>query len=96
MELTSGSLGDHMGYWSSHGGSPDPSVFPPGFSQGWDDQLMFFSGPDGPSELGFVDQWSKKRKWEYENNGRSLGPAFWEWEQGFQQGVRACSAACLE
>lgn len=57
---------------------------------------MFLSGPDGPSELGFVDQWSKKRKWEYEQNTRSLGPAVWEWETGFQQGVKACAAACLE
>lgn len=85
----------HKGYWQSNGGSPDHTVFPPGFSQGWDDQLMFLSAPNGPSELGFVDQWAKKRKWEFEQQ-KQLGGAAWEWEEAFRQGVDACKGACLE
>ena len=55
---------------------------------------MFLSSP-GVSELGFVDQWSKKRKWEFEQT-KQLGGAAWEWEEAFKQGVESCKAACLE
>lgn len=58
---------------------------------------MFISSTigNGPSELGFVDQWAKKRKWEFEQNKR-LGAGAWEWEEAFRQGVDACKSACLE
>jgi glucan 1,3-beta-glucosidase len=87
--------GEHTNYWKSHGGSPDPAVFAPGFSQGWDDQLMFLSAQGGPSELGFITQWATRRKAEYESGGKKLGKAEWEWLHGFKQGTEACKRACL-
>jgi len=56
---------------------------------------MFISSPNGVSELGFVDQWSGKRKWEFEQQKPLDGEA-WEWEEAFKQGVNACKRACLE
>ncbi|WVQ64857.1 uncharacterized protein L199_003026 [Kwoniella botswanensis] len=85
----------HTSYWASHGGSPDPTVFAPGFSQGWDDSLTFLSHPSGPSRLGFTDQWMKSRKIEFENyTNKKLGKATWEWEHGFRQGVEASLRIC--
>ena len=85
-----------MSYWQSHGGSSDASVFSPGFSQGWDDALIFLADPAGPSEMGFVSQWARRRKGEYEAMGKKLGKSAWEWEHGFVQGVQACNSACLQ
>ncbi|WWC68684.1 uncharacterized protein I206_102618 [Kwoniella pini CBS 10737] len=85
----------HTGYWSSHGGSPDPTVFAPGFSQGWDDSILFLSHPSGTSQIGFISQWMNRRKIEYENqSGKKLGKATWEWEHGFKQGVEASLKVC--
>ncbi|WVW80085.1 hypothetical protein I302_102058 [Kwoniella bestiolae CBS 10118] len=90
-----GAYDAHTSYWSSHGGSPDPTVFAPGFSQGWDDSLLFLSHPSGPSKLGFTDQWMKKRKIEFESGAhKKLGKAAWEWEHGFRQGVEASLKVC--
>jgi glucan 1,3-beta-glucosidase len=88
--------GAHTSYWQSHGGSPDPAVFAPGFAQGWDDALIFFSDPSGSSEMGFVSQWARRRKADYEAGGRKLGRAAWEWEHGFAEGVQACKTASLQ
>jgi len=58
---------------------------------------MFISSPNGVSEIGFVDQWSRKRKSEFEQQKqKSLGGGAWEWEEAFKQGVNACKRACLE
>ncbi|WWC60250.1 uncharacterized protein I303_102816 [Kwoniella dejecticola CBS 10117] len=85
----------HTGYWASHGGSPDPTVFAPGFSQGWDDSLLFLSHPSGTSQIGFISQWMGKRRMEYEaHSGKKLGKATWEWEHGFKQGVEASLRVC--
>lgn len=86
-------LASHRGYWASHGGSPNPAVFAPGFSQGWDDELLFRCHSAGTSTLGFIGQWRKKRRIEYESQHGSLGKATWEWEHGFAQGVEACRNA---
>lgn len=56
---------------------------------------MFLFAHDGPHELGFITHWARRRKAEYEAGGKSLGKAAWEWEHGFEQGVKACNAACL-
>ena len=45
--------------------------------------------------MGFVTQWARRRKVEYEQGGQQLGKAAWEWEHGFAQGVEACGRACL-
>lgn len=84
--------GDHTNYWKTHGGSPHPQIFASGFSQGFDDQLLFLSSA---SELGFVQQWAKRRMAEYESTGQKLGGADWEWEHGFKQGAEACKRVCL-
>ncbi|ORX33689.1 cytoplasm protein [Kockovaella imperatae] len=86
----------HTSYWQANGGSPNPAVFAPGFSQGWDDALLFLGAQDGPSEMGFVSQWAGRRKQEYESQHEALGKAAWEWEHGFNQGVQAAKAVCLE
>jgi len=85
----------HKSYWASHGGSPNPQVYGPGFSQGWDDALIFLGASDGPSELGFVSQWTRRRMSEYEASNEKLGKAAWEWEHGFQEGVLSCNLASL-
>lgn len=87
--------GAHKSYWQNNGGSPNPAVFTPGFSQGWDDALIFLSAADGPSEMGFVSQWANRRKANFEAGGQRLGNAAWEWETGFAQGVKACRQACM-
>ncbi|KAL1407467.1 Glucan 1,3-beta-glucosidase 3 [Vanrija albida] len=76
----------HVGYWSQHGGSPNPQAFADGFRRGWDDALLFVKA-DGVSELGFVSQWARRR--EVEAGARGI----WEFEHGFNQGVAACYAA---
>ncbi|GFZ42614.1 hypothetical protein JCM24511_00331 [Saitozyma sp. JCM 24511] len=85
----------HKSYWASHGGSPNPAVFAPGFSKGWDDALMFLTAPGGPHEMGFIHQWASRRMVEYEAGQGQLGKAAWEWEHGFAQGVKECGDACL-
>ena len=86
----------HMAYWAANGGSPNPAVFAPGFAQGWDDAVLFLSHPAGVSELGFVYRWADRRKEEFERANHALGPAAWEWETGFKQGVEACQRVALE
>ncbi|WWD16555.1 hypothetical protein CI109_100982 [Kwoniella shandongensis] len=88
----------HTSYWQANGGSPDSTVYAPGFSQGWDDALIFLSAGHGnsTSELGFITQWAARRRVEYESHaGKKLGKAAWEWEHGFKQGVDAASRVCL-
>ena len=85
-----------MGYWAANGGSPNPAVFAPGFAQGWDDAVLFMSHSAGVSELGFVSRWADRRKEEFERAHHSLGPAAWEWETGFKQGVEACQTVALD
>lgn len=46
--------------------------------------------------MGFVSQWARRRKGEYEARGMKLGKAAWEWEHGFAQGVQACKMASLQ
>lgn len=55
---------------------------------------MFLSAPGG-SELGFVSQWARRRKEEYEAGNQNLGKAAWEWETGFAKGVEMCKASCM-
>ncbi|WRT65648.1 uncharacterized protein IL334_002593 [Kwoniella shivajii] len=87
----------HKSYWASNGGSPDPEVYAPGFSQGWDDSLLFLSHQSGTSQIGFVDQWIGKRRIEYESHtGRKLGKAAWEWEHGFKQGIESSLKICTQ
>jgi glucan 1,3-beta-glucosidase len=90
------SLDSHTQYWQNNGGSPNPAVFAPGYSQGWDDALLFLSARDGVSELGFIEEWARRRRSEYESKGDVLGKAAWEWEHGFKQGVVECQKACLQ
>ncbi|WVF67132.1 hypothetical protein IAT40_001877 [Kwoniella sp. CBS 6097] len=87
----------HRSYWASHGGSPDSSVFAPGFSKGWDDALLFLTHQSGTSELGFLAEWRDRRRTEFESarGGKKLGKAAWEWEHGFNQGVEACQKVAL-
>lgn len=85
----------HTGYWSQNGGSPNPAVYAPGFSQGWDDAVLFLSSQGGVSELGFVSRWADRRKEEYERSNQQLGPAAWEWEHGFKQGIEAANRVAL-
>ncbi|WVO13319.1 hypothetical protein L204_100933 [Cryptococcus depauperatus] len=86
----------HTNYWAEHGGSPNPAVYAPGFSQGWDDALIFLSADTAPSEMGFIHQWASRRKTEFEASNHKLGHAAWEWEHGFRQGVEAATRCCLE
>ena len=86
--------GEHKNYWANNGGSPDPEMYAPGFSQGWDDALIFLGDSRGVSEMGFVNQWASKRREEFERS-HPLGKAAWEWEHGFRQGVQACARTCL-
>ncbi|WVQ83628.1 hypothetical protein IAT38_005769 [Cryptococcus sp. DSM 104549] len=85
----------HTNFWANNGGSPDPAVYAPGFSQGWDDALIFLSAQGMPSEMGFVHQWAARRRGEFESGGHKLGKAAWEWEHGFKQGVEAAARCCL-
>jgi hypothetical protein len=84
----------HSQYWASHGGSPNPAAFGPGFSQGWDDALLFLTHTSGASVIGFMEQWLMRRRWEFEGANGQLGPGAWEWDTGFRQGVDACRGAC--
>ncbi|OXB33360.1 cytoplasmic protein [Cryptococcus neoformans] len=85
----------HADYWAANGGSPNPDMYAPGFSQGWDDALIFLSAQGSPSEMGFVHQWAVRRQAEFESQGHKLGHAAWEWEHGLKQGVEACVRCCL-
>lgn len=85
----------HTSYWNANGGAPNPQVYSPGFSQGWDDAIIFLSHCSGVSELGFLARWCDRRKAEYEQSHGSLGAAAWEWEHGFREGVAACQRAAL-
>jgi len=71
-------------------------VYAPGFAQGWDDAIVFLSHAGGTSELGFITRWADRRKEEFERQHESLGPAAWEWESGFKQGVEACQRVALD
>lgn len=84
---------DHRGYWSSNGGSPNPDLFAPAYSQGWDDALLFRTHSAGASSIGFLDQWTRRRRAEYEAAHGGCGEAVWEWEHGFKQGVQGCQGA---
>lgn len=53
---------------------------------------MFLSSP-GVDELGFVIQWARRRRGEYESQRRPLGDQAWQYEHGLKQGVDAASAA---
>lgn len=94
-ELALYHLESHADYWAANGGSPNPNMYAPGFSQGWDDALIFLSAQGSPSEMGFVHQWAVRRQAEFESQGHKLGRAAWEWEHGFKQGVEACARCCL-
>ena len=85
----------HTSYWQANGGSPNPAVYAPGFSQGWDDALIFLGDTRGVSELGFTSKWIARRKVEFEAKGQVLGNAAWEWEHGFKQGVESCQRVAL-
>jgi len=62
----------------------------------WDDALMFLLS-ESCDELGFVWHWSRRRREEYEMAMRGgvggLGPHAWQWDEGFRQGIRACTEA---
>lgn len=88
-------IGAHTGYWAQNGGSPNPAVFAPGFAQGWDDAVVFLSYQGGTSEMGFVDRWADRRREDFERAHHQLGPAAWEWLEGFRQGVAACNRVAL-
>jgi hypothetical protein len=45
--------------------------------------------------MGFISHWARRRKFEYEASQGELGKAAWEWEHGFEQGVKACGEASL-
>ena len=77
---------DHVGYWKTHGGSPNPGSFRPGFNQGWEDAVMFLRKGD---ELGFFQPWARRRAAE-----RQLGGNPWEFEHGFKQGAEAAKQSC--
>jgi len=83
-----------VNYWSQQGGHPDGDTFRAAFTRGWDDALLFLSSP-GVDELGFVAQWSRRRREQYEaeRGGNKLGDNAWQWDHAFQQGVDAASAA---
>jgi glucan 1,3-beta-glucosidase len=83
-------------YWQNHGGAPNPEVFPLGFSQGWDDTLLFLTARDGPCDIGFIYQWIRQRKREYEASHGALGKASWVWETGFKQGLNECETASMQ
>lgn len=71
-------------------------MYGPGFSKGWDDALMFLQDKGGPQQLGYVYQWTIRRRAEYEKaKGAALGNTAWEWEDGFKQGVKVLEQTCL-
>ncbi|GMK55779.1 hypothetical protein CspeluHIS016_0208350 [Cutaneotrichosporon spelunceum] len=83
----------HVGYWASQGGRPNGHVFSSAFCQGWDDAAMFLHS-EGQAELGFVAQWSRRRRDAFQ--GGQLGDDAWQWDHGFKQGVEALNAQALE
>lgn len=85
----------HSGYWAANGGSPNPGVFSPGFTQGWDDALLFLECSGGTSEMGFISRWADRRREDFERDHHPLGDAAWEWEHGFKQGVETCQRIAL-
>ncbi|ORY27437.1 cytoplasm protein [Naematelia encephala] len=87
--------GQHISYWQANGGLPKPTLFEPAFKQGWADALLFFSS-SSVSELGFVNQWAKRRLEEYKAAGHDVGGSGWEWEQAFAQAVGEAKRVCLD
>ncbi|KAG8965807.1 Glucan 1,3-beta-glucosidase 3 [Tulasnella sp. 419] len=78
-----------MDYWNAKGGNYEFWRFEDGYSIGWDDAYMFCSTP-GPaiSELGFRNQWIRRRLNEHEQEKGSSGLR-WEFEHGFNEGYDA-------
>lgn len=94
VQLGSLTAAAHCNYWQNNGGQPNAQVFTAAFTQAWNDALMFLQS-EGQQQLGFVYNWSLRRRDEYTAAGGALGSDAWQWDHAFQQGVSACHAQSL-
>ncbi|KAI0760713.1 glycoside hydrolase [Fomes fomentarius] len=88
-------LEQHRSYWSQYPGQYDHQLFYDGFTQGWDDAVLFTSWrPGGASqfaeELGFRGPWVKSRTNQHLAHTQRMAHA-WEFEHGLVQGYKDAS-----
>lgn len=54
---------------------------------------MFRTHPSGAGSIGFLNQWTRRRRREFEATHGPCGKAEWEWDHAFKQGAEGCRAA---
>lgn len=86
----------HRAYWVAHGdGSKEPWRFEEGFALGWDDALAFSHRIPASSTfpiIGFLGHWTGRRTAQHIQE-KGASPQVWEFETGFEQGVKAVESA---